>query len=73
MKFGATVKVADEDTGDEMTYQIVGEHEADVKQGRISITSPLARAVIAKRVGDSVEVTAPKGAKSYEIISVKYK
>lgn len=73
VKFGATVKVADEDTDEETTYQIVGEHEADVKAGRLSITSPLARALIAKRVGDSVEVATPNGAKSYEIISVRYK
>jgi transcription elongation factor GreA len=73
VKFGATVKVADEDTDDETTYQIVGEHEADIKEGRLSITSPLARAMIGKNVGDSVEVVTPKGAKSYEIISVRYK
>lgn len=73
IKFGATVKVADEDTDAETTYQIVGEHEADIKQGRLSVTSPLARALITKKVGDSVEVATPNGAKSYEIISVRYK
>jgi transcription elongation factor GreA len=73
IKFGATVKVADEDTDDEATYQIVGEHEADIKSGRLSITSPLARAMIGKTVGDSVEVTTPGGTKSYEILTVRYK
>ena len=73
VKFGATVKVADEDTDEENTYQIVGEHEADIKNGRLSITSPLARGLIGKKVGDSAEVSAPNGAKSYEIISVRFK
>lgn len=73
IKFGATVKVADEDTDQEATYQIVGEHEADIKEGRLSVTSPLARALIAKTKGDSVEVTTPNGAKSYEVLSVSYK
>jgi transcription elongation factor GreA len=73
VKFGATVKVVDDDTEDETTYQIVGEHEADIKDGRLSITSPLARAMIGKKVGDSVEVMTPKGTKSYEILSVRYK
>jgi len=73
VKFGATVKLADEDTDEENTYQIVGEHEADIKAGRLSITSPLARALIGKRVNDSVEVATPNGAKSYEIISVRFK
>jgi transcription elongation factor GreA len=73
IKFGATVKLADEDTDEEATYQIVGEHEADIKAGRLSITSPLARALIAKTKGDSVEVTTPNGAKSYEVLSVAYK
>lgn len=73
IKFGAIVKVADEDTDAETTYQIVGEHEADIKEGRLSVTSPLARALIAKKVGDSVEVTTPNGAKSYEVISIRYK
>ena len=73
VKFGATVKLADEDTDEENTYQIVGEHEADIKAGRLSVTSPLARALINKKVGDSVEVTTPNGAKSYEIITVRFK
>ena len=72
VKFGATVTVVDEDTDKEATYQIVGEIEADLKQKRISIASPLARALIGKTVGDSVEVAAPAGAKSYEILKVKY-
>jgi transcription elongation factor GreA len=72
VKFGATVKLADEDTDEEATYQIVGEVEADISQGRLSITSPLARALIGKSSGDSVEVDTPRGAKSYEIITVSY-
>jgi transcription elongation factor GreA len=72
VKFGATVKLADEDTDEEATYQIVGEVEADISQGRLSITSPLARALIGKSTGDSVEVDTPRGAKSYEIITVSY-
>jgi transcription elongation factor GreA len=70
--FGATVKLIDEDTGNEKTYQIVGEVEADVKAGRISITSPIARALVGKTIGDQVEVAAPGGAKSYEILDVKF-
>jgi transcription elongation factor GreA len=73
VKFGATVKLADEDTDEEKTYQIVGEHEADINAGRLSVTSPLARALIGKRTGDSVEVTTPNGTKAYEIISVRFK
>ncbi len=73
VKFGAKVKVADEDTDDEATYQIVGEDEADIKAGKLAITAPLARALIGKRVGNSVEVTTPAGSKSYEILSVRYK
>ncbi len=73
VKFGATVKVADEDTDEENTYQIVGEHEADIANGLLSITSPLARALISKKVHDTAEVTSPGGTKSYEIISVKFK
>ena len=72
VKFGATVELADEDTDEESTYQIVGDQEADVKLGKISISSPIARALIGKSEGDSVEVAAPGGAKSYEILSVKY-
>ena len=73
VKFGAYVTLADEDTNEEKTYQIVGEHEADIKADFLSITSPLARALITKSVGDSVEVPAPKGAKAYEVINVKFK
>ena len=73
VKFGATVTLADEDTDAESIYQIVGVDEADIKSGLLSVTSPLARALIGKNVGDSVEVTAPGGAKSYEIVGVLYK
>src|SRR5690554_584667 len=72
VKFGATVRVVDEDTDQETQYQIVGETEADVKAGRIAVTSPIARALIGKAVGDSVEVTTPKGTKAYEILDVQY-
>ena len=72
VKFGATVTVVDEDTEDEAEYQIVGEFEADVKSGKISITSPIARALIGKHKGDSVEVMTPGGGKSYEIIRVRF-
>ena len=72
VKFGATVTVIDEDTEEELTYQLVGELEADVKDGRIAITSPLARAIIGKSTGDSVEVVTPKGEKVYEIMKVRY-
>jgi transcription elongation factor GreA len=72
VKFGATVKVVNEDTDEESTYQIVGEDEANVKDGKISITSPLARAMISKEVGDVVEVIAPGGTKAYEILAVKF-
>jgi transcription elongation factor GreA len=70
--FGATVTIADEDTEEELTYQIVGQDEADIKEGRLSIGAPLARALIGKSVGDSAEVTTPGGAKSYEIVSVRF-
>jgi transcription elongation factor GreA len=73
IKFGAKVTLADEDTGDETTYRIVGAEEADVEKGRLSITSPLARALIGKQTGDSVEVTTPRGSKAYEIIKVSYR
>lgn len=72
VKFGATVTVIDEDTEEELTYQLVGELEADVKDGRIAITSPLARAIIGKSTGDSVEVVTPKGEKVYEIMKIRY-
>ena len=70
--FGATVTIADEDTDEKLTYQIVGQDEADIKEGRLSIGAPLARALIGKSVGDSAEVTTPGGAKSYEIVSVRF-
>ncbi|MFT5507810.1 MAG: transcription elongation factor GreA [Hyphomicrobiaceae bacterium] len=73
VKFGATVKLVDEDTDEEVTYKIVGDLEADVKQGKVSISSPLARALIGKSVSDSVEVTTPKGSRSYEILKVDWK
>ena len=73
VRFGATVKLADEDTDEESTYQIVGSHEADVESGRLSLTSPLARALIGKTVSDSIEVTTPGGSKSYEVLKVTYK
>jgi transcription elongation factor GreA len=72
VKFGAKVKLIDEDTEEERVYQIVGDVEADVKQGKISISSPIARALIGKTVGDTVEVAAPGGARSYEILEVRY-
>jgi len=70
--FGATVTVVDEDTDEESTYQIVGTEEADIKQGLLSVAAPLARALIAKSVGESVDVQTPKGPRSYEILSLKY-
>lgn len=70
--FGATVQLADEDSGDEVTYQIVGEDEADLKHGLINISSPIARALIGKQEGDTAEVQAPGGLKHYEVVSVKY-
>ena len=73
IKFGATVTLADEDTEQERTFQIVGEHESDVDAGRLSVTSPLARAVIGRTTGDSVEVTTPKGTKSYEVMGVEFR
>ena len=72
VKFGATVKVIDEDTGDESTYRIVGMYEADAKSGSLSVGSPLARALIGKTIGDSVEVMTPGGGKAYEIVDVKF-
>ena len=69
----ATVTVGDDDTEEECTYQIVGEHEADVKAGKISVSSPIARALISKEVGDVVEVNTPGGVKAYEILKVEWK
>ena len=71
--FGATVQLADEDSGEEVTYQIVGDLEADIKQRLISVSSPIARAMIGKCEGDSIEFQAPNGIKNYEIVSVRYK
>ncbi|MDB5560008.1 MAG: transcription elongation factor GreA [Enterovirga sp.] len=73
IKFGATVKLVDEDTEQERIYQIVGDPEADVKSGRVSISSPVARALIGKGVGDTVEVSTPGGGKSYEIVEVAFR
>jgi transcription elongation factor GreA len=72
VKFGATVTLADEDTDEKKKYQIVGDHEADIKKGRISISSPIARALIGKSKGDTVEVAAPGGARSYEVLKVEF-
>ncbi|MEM7742643.1 MAG: transcription elongation factor GreA [Pseudomonadota bacterium] len=72
IKFSATVEIVDEDTDEEKTYQIVGEHEADIDNGLLNMRSPLARALIGKEEGDQVEVTTPGGSRSYEILSVSY-
>lgn len=72
VRFGATVTLADEDTDEESTYQIVGEDEGDIRNGLLSLTSPLARAMIGRETGDSIEVTAPGGSKAYEIMKVHY-
>jgi transcription elongation factor GreA len=72
VKFGAKVTVVDEDTEDQSRYQIVGEHEADVKAGRLSLTSPLARSMMGKEKGDVVEVTTPSGVKAYEILKIEW-
>ncbi|MBI1362103.1 MAG: transcription elongation factor GreA [Alphaproteobacteria bacterium] len=73
VKFGATVTVTDEDTDETFVYKIVGEDEADVSKGKVSITSPIARAMIGKEEGETAEVSAPGGAKSFEIISIAWK
>jgi transcription elongation factor GreA len=72
VKFGATLELVDEETDEEVTYQIVGEYEASLEEGRISNTAPIARALFGKTQGDSVEVKTPKGERYYEILSVKY-
>ena len=72
VKFGATVKIIDDDTEEEKKYQIVGDAEADASKGRISISSPIARALIGKAGGDAIEVAAPGGARAYEILDVQY-
>ena len=73
VKFGAHVKLVDEETDKEATYQIVGVHEADVKAAKLSISSPLAKALIGRKVGDTISVPAPGGDRSYEILSVQYR
>jgi transcription elongation factor GreA len=73
VKFGATVTLEDEESGDKVKYKIVGEHEASVREGKISISSPIARALIGKSKGEAAEVTTPKGARSYEILKIEYK
>jgi transcription elongation factor GreA len=73
IKFGATVTLRDEDTDEDVTYQIVGQDESDIKDGRLSITAPLARALIGKTVKDTVEVNTPGGSKSYKVMKVVYK
>ncbi len=72
VKFGATVSVVDEDTEESARYQIVGEHEADVRSGKVSIASPIARAMIGKEIGDVVEVNTPGGVKAYEILNIEW-
>lgn len=72
VKFGATILLVDEETDQEVTYQIVGLYEADIKQRKLSVTSPLAKALISKRVGETVSVPAPGGDRSYEILKVSY-
>jgi transcription elongation factor GreA len=73
VKFGATVTLEDEDSGDKVKYKIVGEDEANLRESKISISSPIARALIGKSKGDSAEVTTPKGPRSYEILKVEFK
>ncbi len=73
VQFGATVTIADEDTDAETTYQIVGEHESNVNEGRLSVAAPIARALIGKSVGESVEVVTPSGQKDYEIVKIRFK
>ncbi len=72
IRFGATVRLSDVETDDEVTYAIVGEDEADVKSGRISITSPVARALMNKEVGDEVSVKVPKGMKEFEVLEIRF-
>lgn len=72
IKFGATVTLVDEDTDEEKTYQIVGEPEADIESGKLNVKSPLARALIGKDEGDSVEVRTPGGMRSYEVLGIRY-
>ncbi len=71
--FGATVTLLDEDTEEKIKYQLVGQDESDIRAGRLSISSPLARALIGKKVGDTVEVSTPRGSKSYEVVRLAFK
>ena len=73
IKFGATVTLEDEETEEKTVYQIVGEDEANISKGLLSVTSPVARALISKTIGDNVEVSTPRGARSYEIVKVQFK
>ncbi|MFM2130588.1 MAG: transcription elongation factor GreA [Pseudomonadota bacterium] len=73
IRFGATVTIVDDETDEEATYTIVGEDEADIAKGRLSVTAPLARALIGKEKGDTLEVTTPGGSKGYEVLKVSYK
>jgi transcription elongation factor GreA len=73
VKFGATVSLVDDDSGEKITYQIVGEDESDIKAGLLSVSSPLARALIGKQTKDTVEVNTPKGSKSYEVVKVAFR
>ncbi len=73
VKFGATVTLEDEDSGEKVKYKIVGDTEANVREGKVSISSPIARALISKSKGDSAEVTTPKGSRSYEILKIEFK
>ncbi|MET0567756.1 MAG: transcription elongation factor GreA [Hyphomicrobiaceae bacterium] len=73
VKFGATVTLEDEDSGEKVKYKIVGDTEANVREGKVSISSPIARALIGKSKGDSAEVTTPKGSRSYEILKIEFK
>jgi transcription elongation factor GreA len=72
IKFGATITIVDEETDEQRTYQIVGEAEADIERGLLNVRSPLARALIGKEAGDSVEVRTPGGERSYEVVSIRY-
>ena len=73
VKFGATITIIDDDTEETKTYKIVGESEANIKEGKISITSPISRALIGKKVGDIVEISTPGGTKTYEVEAIKFK
>ena len=73
VKFGATVTLEDEDSGDKVKYKIVGDSEANVRDGKVSISSPIARALIGKSKGESAEVTTPRGTRSYEVLKVEFK